>query len=79
MVSCGGRHEVSKLKVFDVVIGALRGLPRVVIRMPSFNRVMSMSISTGMWKKGGHSTVSINAALTLLPSAAAHSGNLLRR
>merc|ERR1719231_1540831 len=43
---------------FGGVVGATARSYPMVIRVPSFSRVMSMSISTGMWKKGGHSTVS---------------------
>jgi len=48
---------------FGGVLGATARSYPMVIRVPSFSRVMSMSISTGMWKKGGHSCVSKNSSL----------------
>merc|ERR1712227_1061253 len=43
------------------VLGATARSYPMVISVPSFSKVMSISISTGMWKKGGHSVVSMNS------------------
>merc|ERR1719375_2885260 len=40
---------------FGGVLGAIAMSYPMVIKVPSFSKVMSMSMSTGMWKNGGHS------------------------